>query len=279
MNLTSILGFLTAYWVIWSGVLGPSPNRAMFLDSHAIVLVVGGTLAAAMIAFPGKRLLGLFSLLINGVIFKSSQKPKRIVEDMLTAATVAQQNPRGLVMRKGPHPFLTEAYQLVGEGFLDEHQLEEVLRIRSEQFKKNYIGDAKTLNALAKFPPAFGLLGASAGMISMMMSLGKGGTDNIGPAMAVALVATFWGIAVANLLLLPLADHATRLAQDDQSVRKMIIEGVMMLKRGEAPIPMVEKLNSFLDLRARIPAADLQQLKQRVYEEERSNSQIRRKAG
>ena len=120
-----------------------------------------------------------------------------------------------------------------------------------EYFRKSYQSDAKTLNALAKFPPAFGLLGASTGMITMMTNLGKGGAETIGPAMAIALVATFWGIAVANLILLPLADFAAKAAQDDTHVREMIYEGLLLLKKKESQAYILQVVNGYLPIDSR----------------------------
>jgi chemotaxis protein MotA len=224
----------------------------MFLDSHALILVVGGTGAAALIAFPLGRILDLVKMFFFGVIFKTQGENAQIIREIICSAPIAQFNPEFLNTRRSSHPFLREGYLLISEGLLDESQLHDVLRKRSQQFKKIYMADAKMLNALAKFPPAFGLLGATTGMIAMMTKLGSGGQDSIGPAMAIALVATFWGIAVANFILLPLADYATRVALDDLGTRQIITEGLMMLKRRESPMLVAEKLNSYLPVKKRV---------------------------
>lgn len=246
MNLSSITGFILAVGVLWEGVIGPSKNRAIFLDSHAIILVVGGTLAAALIGFPVRRVLDLAKLFVFGVLLKRHADNPRIAIDIIKAAPTAQNSSPFLKMCYASHPFLKEGFALIAEGVLGEKELIEVLNKRSQYFKKSYLADAKMLNALAKFPPAFGLLGASTGMITMMTGLGAGGADTIGPAMAIALVATFWGIAVANLLLLPLADYASRIANDDASTRQMIVEGLTMLRQKCDQIAIAERMNSFL---------------------------------
>ena len=123
--------------------------------------------------------------------------------------------------------------------------MREGLYKRMEYYQRQYLSDAKTLPGLSKFPPAFGLLGAVTGMIGMMGNLG-GGSDVIGRSMAVALVATFWGICLANVVLLPLSDYYKGLAEQDAFVRQIIIDGVLMVKRKEA-LPLIEeKMNSYL---------------------------------
>src|SRR5690606_24892973 len=116
------------------------------------------------------------------------------------------------------HRFAREAFNLSKQEYLSEAQLKSLLLKRNEYFKLQYKDDARVLTALGKFPPAFGLLGATTGMIVMMTNLGTD-QSKIGSAMAVALVATFWGIAVANLVILPMADYAFKNAEEDQRVR------------------------------------------------------------
>jgi chemotaxis protein MotA len=241
--------------VVWFGVIGPAANRNMFMDSHALILVIGGTMAAAFIAFPLKKIMGMFKVLVKEVMFKRSSPNVALVKEIIDASNVAKLDPAALGGRTATHPFLKEGYQMIADGVLSDSELHEVLKKRSMFFKKDYGGDAKMFTALAKFPPAFGLLGASSGMIAMMGSLGNGaGQQYIGQAMAIALVATFWGIGIANLVLLPLADYYHKLADDDFYTRLLVMEGIMMLKRRESPIVVVEKMNSFLHVSERVNA-------------------------
>jgi len=251
MNFSVILGLVIAVGVIYGGAIKSVSDPKIFLDAHAIMLVIGGTLASALIAFPMRKIAGLLKILVTKVLLNRSVKTEDVVKEFIEAAQVAKTNPTALGTRKGPHPFMTEGYQLIAEGVLTEHELKEVLTQRSLFFKKDYAADAKVWLALSKFPPAFGLLGASSGMIAMMANL-ESQKNNVGAAMAVALVATFWGIAFANLILLPLADYYQKLTADDFSTRCVIVEGLMMLKRKESPLVVVEKLNSHLPLHTRI---------------------------
>jgi chemotaxis protein MotA len=252
MNFSSIFGFGIAAAIIWFGVVESAARPEIFLDTHALLLVIGGTSAATFIAFPFSRVLGLFKMVVFGVFLKQANNNRHLVEEMVLAAAAVQQDPTLLASRSASHPFLEEGLQLVSEGALTETELQDVLNRRSTYFRKSYLADAKMFNTLAKFPPAFGLLGATTGMITMMTSLGSGGQDKIGAAMAIALVATFWGIAVANLVLLPLADYAARLASDDAATRQMIADGVMMIKRRESVTVIAEKLNGALALNERL---------------------------
>lgn len=252
MNFTSLSGFALAACILFFGVIHPAPKPALFLDVHALLLVVGGTLSAGLIAFPVHRFVGLGKMFVYGFLLKRSQSNRKIVTELVLTSAATRTDARKLAARKASHPFLREGYQLIAEGIIPEAQLREILNHRSQYFKRMYAEDARMLTALAKFPPAFGLLGASTGMISMMINLGKGGQDTIGPAMAVALVATFWGIAIANFLLLPLADYAAKVSADDSNTRQIIVDGLIMLKQGRSPILVAEGLNSHLPISSRV---------------------------
>ena len=104
----------------------------------------------------------------------------------------------------------------------------------------------ESLGQLQKFPPAFGLLGTTLGMIALMQSLGPGMESNIGGAMAVALVATLYGVASANFIFIPIAENLTEQTEEDQIARRIIVEGVMMIYHGFPPDFIKENARSFL---------------------------------
>ena len=104
---------------------------------------------------------------------------------------------------------------------------------------------ARIFKSMGRFSPAFGLIGTLIGLISMLRSL-SGGTENLGPGMAVALVTTFYGALSSNLFFLPIADKLeNRSAPEAQGVR-IIIEGVLMIQEGSNPRLIEQKLNAHL---------------------------------
>lgn len=250
----------------------------LFLDAHAIILVCGGTIAAAMIAFPIKRLIHLAEFFIFGVLFKTKKTNQEVAQQVIIAKYYHSQGRIEHMPVMELHPFLVEALMILkGDKYTDQ-QLYDLLETRIESIKQDYMTDGKILNALAKFPPAFGLLGASTGMIVMMTNLGKGGAETIGGAMAIALVATFWGIAIANFLLLPLSDYATKSSGDDIRIRRMIADGIITMNQGQSLKYLAEKLAGHLSIADRnqfkhyvkssglnVPAADYQEIVTQIY--------------
>lgn len=249
--ISTYMGFAIAAVVLWFGVIAHTANPAIFLDPHALILVVGGTAAAGLIAFPLQRFQDLLKFVVFVVLYPSKTMKLKIAEHIIRMAGIIQGRIPVNDFRDGHHPLLAEGYSMIRKMSLTSDEFKRVLSQRNQSVKDRYNNDAKMLNALAKFPPAFGLLGATTGMIAMMANLGTSGQDSIGPAMAIALVATFWGIAVANLVLLPLADHASRMASDQSHLRAMILAGLVLVQE-KADINFIyETMCSYLPIEQR----------------------------
>jgi chemotaxis protein MotA len=118
---------------------------------------------------------------------------------------------------------------------------------RAHTHYTRYEADSHMFATLAKFPPAFGLLGAVIGMVTLMQGLG--GADaikTVGPAMAVALVATMYGIAIANFIFIPLGENLAKYNKADNIIRKMVMDGVKLIRAKQHPLVVEENIKSYL---------------------------------
>ncbi len=259
MNFNSLFGFSAAFAIIWFGVISPSAKPQIFLDHHALILVFGGTIAAALIAYPVSQFRSLFQFVLMGVLFPPKKKIVKTVEQLLT---LSRRPPMTSFNQphKEFHPFLLEGYSLALRSDLSPAELKLILQTRMQKFRERYMWDAKALAGLAKFPPAFGLLGATTGMIAMMSNLGADAQKTIGPAMAIALVATFWGIAFANLILLPLSDHALKANADDHHLREMIAGALLLIHQSATVAVLYEYLIGFVPMKERLDQSVMQSI-------------------
>jgi chemotaxis protein MotA len=255
LNLTTLTGAAAAGLVIYYGGLKAVKSPEMFLDSHAILLVVGGTLAATLMAFPFRQLTQLFDFVVFSVFTGRKTDYVKLVEELADINQNIQTPGNQIKNKEYSHYFVKEGVGLLHETSYSYDDLSDILDARVLAFKKKYQQDAKILNAIAKYPPAFGLLGATTGMIGMMTNLGgAGGTAAIGRAMAVALVATFWGIAAANFVFLPLSDNAQKAYLADEFTRNFIKEAILMIRKRTAQKVFIERLTSMLPLDERLEA-------------------------
>lgn len=249
INWSVQFGILLAIFTLGFGVFKTTPDVSLFLDSHALILVFCGTLAATFIALPGGQLVRLIDMVIFGMLLKTKVGNNSLVKELVEITNNFYSNPKMLSLDKPEtHPFIRDAIHLLKKKNIDSHHGVQILEATMEGVHLSYTADAKAIQSIAKFPPAFGLLGATTGMIAMMLNLKDGGSEMIGKAMAIALVATFWGIGVANFVLLPIADYAARVGKEDNFKRHLIVEWYKMIKAEKDINLITQTLSAYLTM-------------------------------
>lgn len=243
------MGLILAISVFLVVALSSVKDSVIFLDWHAAVIVLGGTLAAALLSFNFKNITKLLKLFLNRVLKGTENHYSDIVTEIVELATGYRQNDNHLQesVESIRSPFLQEGIQLLLDGGLTDKELDHILLKRAKTHFKRYEEEAHMFTTMAKFPPAFGLLGAVVGIIALMQGLG--GADaikTVGPAMATALVATLYGIAVANFIFIPVGENLSKFNKQDQIVRKMIIDGIKLIREKKHPLLVEENIRSYL---------------------------------
>jgi chemotaxis protein MotA len=248
MNFTSILGFCFAGAVVFFATHESQGAEKILLNAHGAVIVLGGTLAASFICFPFKRLLYLGFLAFKKLLGISSIDYEAIIREVISVSEGAQRDPATLKTAAGSvkNLFLKEGLQLMSDGATEE-QLIDIMEARIKTFKRRQAAEVNMFRTIGKFPPAFGLLGTTFGMIALLNQLGSPDAQSlIGPAMAIGLVATLYGIALTNFIFIPISENLNALNSEDYAARQMILEGLIMIRRKIHPILVEEKMKSFL---------------------------------
>lgn len=248
MNFSSIFGIVLAFSVLIGAMMTSTSNSKVFLDPHAFLIVIGGTFAASLLSFSGKKMWMLIKIFFRRVLGRNNEI-SIVIHEVVDLAKGFREN-ENYLKTKAPQiktPFLKDALELITESGVDPDEIDRILIKRSISIHHRYEEDAENFKALSKFPPAFGLLGAVIGMISLMQNLG--GADafqKVGPSMAIALVATLYGIAVANFFFLPLGENLSRLNKVDHLVRSIVLDGVKLIRQKKHPIIVEESIKSYL---------------------------------
>jgi chemotaxis protein MotA len=253
MNFSLPLGLIIGVVVIIWSVMGEMKNPAIMGNLHGIVIVVGGTLAAALVCFPFKFFIHMFVVLIRA--FSGSLK-KECIHSVNVLVTLAQKQQDGNKIDSDvaslKNEFLRESMELMLTGTLKDEELFDVLEKRVEMQHERYRKENSTFKIIGKFPPAFGLIGATLGMIALLQGLGAPDAfEKLGPSMSVALTATFWGLFLANLIIIPIGENLTFASDDDLLMRRIVVEGVMLIKNKKHPILVEEYLKSYLAVKER----------------------------
>ncbi|MBC7693253.1 MAG: MotA/TolQ/ExbB proton channel family protein [Methylotenera sp.] len=248
MNFSSIIGFLGAAAVLAFAVLEAKGASAVLLNIHALMIVVGGTAAAACVCFPIGRIIRLTLVALKKLVGAAGQDYQAIIREVISLAEGMQRDPNypRTAVNSVKNEFLREGLQLLVNG-ATEDQLWDIMSARMDTFKRRQAEEVNMFKTLARFPPAFGLLGTTFGMIALLNELGGADAQKkVGPAMAIGLVATLYGIAIANFVFVPIGENLSAANSEGYNARKMILEGLMMIKRKTHPILVEEKMKSFL---------------------------------
>lgn len=249
MNISSVLGILIAFGVFLGAMFTATNNASIFFNPHAILIVIGGTLAAALISFPLGQLFTIQAIVFKKVIGKYGSKSQNIINEIVALANGYQNDSDFLKdsIDSIKDPFLKEAIQLVLDGGMSNEKMDSILKKRAEVIFLKNDAEANIFRSISRFPPAFGLLGAVIGMVTLLQGLGTPDSfKQIGPAMAMAMVATMYGIAVANFIFIPLSENLTKLNKEDFLNRNIVIDGIKLIREKEHPILVEESIISYL---------------------------------
>lgn len=253
MNFSAPIGFIVGLAVIFFGVTAGLENSSVFLDAHAAAIVLGGTLAAAMICLPIPQLLNLAKVFVRTITGQQKQEILVTINEVVEIASAVNAGQKIEDVVAGiKNPFFRESLELLTTSGLDHEELEEVLAMRVEQQNEMYKKEGATYKIIGKFPPAFGLVGATLGMIGLLQGLGAPDAfAKLGPAMSVALVATFYGLILANVFIIPVGENLAHAAEDDLTMRKVIAHGVILIRDKKHPLKIAEYLKSYLSPKGR----------------------------
>lgn len=251
MNLNTVIGFIAAISVFFTTVFLSLKNASVLLDGKSALIVLGGTIAVAVICFSLDKIVMLIKVFLKRMVGLNKVNYIDVVEQIVVLSNAYKSGMSSFesAVNQTKHLFLKDAAEVLFwlESDVTAEKLRKLLDNKADTFFSNYMTDANSFRTLAKFPPAFGLMGTTLGMIALLQGLGEeGAAEQIGPSMAIALITTLYGLFVANFLLVPIAENLSKQAQEDLTMRLMIVEGIMLIQEGEPTKYVEESVKSFL---------------------------------
>jgi len=243
MDISTGLGLAFGGFVLVSLILMGGDLR-MFLDTHAFIVIFGGSTAATLIRFPLSSIMHGLPLGMKFVFSMRRWTARELVDEIARLAEVARkQGPIGLEKEDVEDSFLAKGMRYVADGY-DMTFIRDSLERDRDNFLIHLDEGQKIYRAIGDCAPAFGMIGTLIGMVQMFANM----TDpsKLGPYMAVALLATFYGAAVANLFCLPIADKLQLKLHDEETNRSLIIDGVLMIRDAKSPTLVREMLLAYL---------------------------------
>ena len=243
MDIATGLGLVSGMVVLAAMIL-MGGNLGMFLDMHAFVVIFGGASAATLIRFPLSAIFHGLPLDMKFAFTIRRMSQRDLVDELAGLAEIARkQGPIGLEKVDIDDPFLAKGIRYVADGY-DTTFIRDNLERDRDNFLTHLDEGQKIYRGIGDCAPAFGMIGTLIGMVQMFANM----TDpsKLGPYMAVALLATFYGAAVANLFCLPIADKLQLKLHDEEINRTLIIDGILMIREAKSPSLVREMLLAYL---------------------------------
>ena len=245
MDILSMLGLLVAVGGILGGQFLEGGSINVLLQLAAFLIVLGGTLGAVMVQHP-------LNIFVTGIkmarwVFVTPKIDTQQVVYRMTAWGNAARKDGILALegqiRTAGDPFVQKGLQLLVDGNSAE-KIRAVLDIDLNTYETLRWQSARVWEAAAGYAPTIGILGAVLGLVHVMQSLGE--PAKLGAGIAVAFIATIYGVGFANLVFLPIAGKLKILIAKEVTLREMVIDGLCMIANAENPHFIENKLKGYI---------------------------------
>ncbi|MFZ5427229.1 MAG: motility protein A [Thermodesulfobacteriota bacterium] len=242
MDFATLLGLLTGVGLV-AGAIIMGGSFLQFLDPPSAMIVIGGTLAAICVSHPVEEVIQAFNA---GFKIFASRKvtAQEVVNVMVRIAEISRRE--GLLALENirtDNVVLKKACKLISDN-ANPNLIHDTLRIEIHSLKRRHQIGETVFRSLGTFSPAFGLIGTLIGLVQMLGRLSD--PKSLGPAMAVALLTTFYGALLANLFFLPVAGKLRARTQQEVLNLEIIFEGARCILQNNNPLLVRDKLSSFV---------------------------------
>ncbi len=244
LDIATLLGLFGGTLLILLSIM-VGGGLAAFINIPSMLVVIGGTIAAVLVQYPLNDVLGVISVLRQTLLTKTADS-KQLIKTIVDFAEEARRD--GLLalekhIKEIDDDFIKDGLQLAIDG-TEPELLRQILDTEMANLEDRHGKGHGILEAFGTFAPAFGMIGTLIGLVIMLQNMKD--PSSIGPAMAVALITTFYGAVLSNLVFLPLAGKLKERTKEEVKVREMILEGILAIQSGDNPRLVEQKLKTFL---------------------------------
>lgn len=258
-DLGTLIGLLAGITIIIIGILQSGGKLFWFFSFNSILIVVGGTLAATMVNLPLKAVKNIFNILKN--VFKGEDYDYvGIINEIVEKAQKARKD--GLLSLEADLPNMREGFFKNGiELAINEREssrLRTFLNLEMNNITSRHIAGQELFLYMGSYAPAFGMLGTVLGLIVMMNNFAGSGEEvsasydvsekfaQLLSGMGLALITTFYGVFMANMIFLPIGGKLKRKSENEMMLKNIVVEGIISIHAREHPLLIKEKLMTFV---------------------------------
>jgi len=244
LDIATLIGIVGCFGIMAMAIMAGGP-LVLFVDVPSLMIVVGGTIGATLIHYPLKDVLKSMSVFKNA-FFQKETPLNDIIEQLVGFANKARKE--GILSLQGimediKDDFLLKGLQMTVDG-QEPEQMKEMLHREIEYIEGRHEKGAKLFIDMGAYSPAMGMIGTLIGLVQMLQTMDD--PSSIGPAMAVALLTTFYGAVLANVIFNPIAGKLKGRSQTEIIEKLLITEGMGSILKGENTMIMKQKLHAFI---------------------------------
>jgi len=245
MDIATVLGVVIATGLILSSIILGGGTFGAFLDPPSVMVVLGGSIAAAMISFPMKNFLSVFNIILKVFFYRLDSVPS-LIEEIVSLAETARRD--GLLalesrLEEIENSFVVLGVQMAVDGTRPE-VMEDIMRTELDAVATRHRDGKALMDCMGRFAPAFGMIGTLMGLVIMLGDMSD--PSKIGAGMAVALLTTMYGAVASNVVFLPFAEKLGFTNKQELLAMEIIVRGIMAIQSGENPRVIEQKLNTFI---------------------------------
>ncbi len=243
MDIATLVGLIAAFGLMLMAIL-QGGGLGMFIDVASILIVFGGTAGVALVNFPLSDVLSAVNVAKKAFLFKETNT--NLLEQLMEFANKARKE--GILSLQGSidtieDEFLIKALQMAVDG-QEPDDLKGMLNTEIDYIQQRHALGVSIFESLGGISPAMGMVGTLIGLVQMLQNMSD--PSSIGPAMAVALLTTFYGAVLANVIFLPIAGKLKTRSKTELLQKTIIVEGMGSILSGENPRVMEQKLHAFI---------------------------------
>jgi len=244
LDISSAIGLILGLVFIIGGIM-TSGDLGAFWDLPSVIIVLGGTIASTIASFPMENFLNTGKVIKKAFFYKETS-PDEVIVEIIQLANIARKE--GLLSleeyaEKLDDEFLEKGIMLIVDG-TDPDLVRNIMETELIFLEDRHSEGQSIFETMGTYAPAFGMIGTLIGLINMLKVLDD--PNAIGPSMSVALVTTFYGSMLANVVFLPLAQKLKIRSNSEILVKELMVEGLLSIQAGENPRIIEEKLKTFI---------------------------------
>ena len=244
IDLLSIVGVIVAFAAIIGGNWLEGGHIASLANGPALVIVLGGSAGAVLLQT--RLAVFMHAMRLLSMVFVPPDKSLELVSRKLVdwSDVARKQGLLGLesVADKEPDLFIRKGMQMVVDGS-EPDDLRHTLEVELDSHEQRALAAAKVYESMGGYSPTIGIIGAVMGLIHVMQNLAD--PSRLGEGIATAFVATIYGVGLANLFLLPIANKLKSIVLHESQYRELVIEGLVGIAEGENPWVIDNRLRGF----------------------------------